>query len=157
MKPASGTEISKKEKKMITIVSSEVAKEGYEFVFLGPENECKNCRLKNVCVGLRVGGRYRIVGVRDKEHDCKLVNGPGRVVDVEEMPFYVAVEKKKAIEDAIVSPEITDCSHVGCENYPVCHPLALDRDEKLKIVGLSGKMECRAGLDLVKARVVFPD
>ena len=36
---------------MITLIGKDLAKEGQEFVFLGPAEECEKCIFKSYCVG----------------------------------------------------------------------------------------------------------
>ena len=57
----------------ITLIGVGLAKVGVEFVFNGPTNECETCKLKNTCLNLDIGRRYRIVSVRgNMKHDCEL-------------------------------------------------------------------------------------
>ena len=71
----------------ITLIGVGVAKIGTEFVFNGPVNECETCKLKNTCLNLDVGRRYRIVTVRgNMKHDCALHDLGVKAVEVVESP-----------------------------------------------------------------------
>lgn len=54
---------------VVTLTGERLAKEGAEFVFLGPQPGCKDCKLKGPCLHLVVGQRYLIQGVRPIPHD----------------------------------------------------------------------------------------
>ena len=68
---------------MITLIGKDLAKKGQEFVFLGPAEECENCRFKSSCVGnLEVNRKYVVVGVKENEQKCPIHSG-GVVIPVE--------------------------------------------------------------------------
>ena len=54
---------------LVTLVGERLANEDEEFVYLGPNNECKNCKLKTVCFNLKPGRQYKIIKVREKQHN----------------------------------------------------------------------------------------
>lgn len=70
----------------VTIVGEKLAKEGSKFVYLGPNNKCRNCKIKTVCFNLKTGKEYKITKIRDKKHNCKIHDGSAVVVEVQEMP-----------------------------------------------------------------------
>ena len=58
---------------MITLIGKDLAKEGNEFVFYGPAEECETCRFKASCVdSLEKNRRYKIIEVRDNEQKCRI-------------------------------------------------------------------------------------
>ena len=60
---------------LVTLVGERLANEDEEFVYLGPNNECKNCKLKTVCFNLKPGRQYKITNVREKQHNCNVHEG----------------------------------------------------------------------------------
>ena len=70
---------------LVTLIGEKLAKENGEFIYLGPQNDCKNCKLKTVCFNLKQGGYYKITKVRDKKHSCNVHEGCAAVVEVQEI------------------------------------------------------------------------
>ena len=61
---------------MITLIGKDLAKKGQEFVFLGPAEDCEDCRFKSSCVGnLEENRKYVVVEVRDNEQKCPIHSG----------------------------------------------------------------------------------
>jgi len=79
---------------LVTLIGEKIAKEEDEFTYLGPANDCKNCKLKTVCFNLKPGRRYKIIKVRDKKHTCNTHEGNASVVEVSELPIIAAIDKK---------------------------------------------------------------
>ena len=68
---------------MITLIGIDLAKEGQEFIFLGPAKECDECRFKSSCVGkLEVNRKYVVTGIKENEQKCPVHSG-GKVIPVE--------------------------------------------------------------------------
>ena len=141
---------------LITLIGKDLAKEGLEFQYLGPLPECKDCRLKNVCFNLDEGKWYRVVKVRDKEHDCRVHNG-GKVVtvEVEELPVPIALNLKTIVEGETVEYHRIPCRDYSCEYYELCHPIGLREGTKIKILKIEGKIECQKNKDLTKVLVTW--
>ena len=70
---------------LVTLIGEKLAKENEEFIFLGPQNDCKNCKLKTVCFNLKQNCRYKITKVREKRHSCSLHDGNAAVIEVQEL------------------------------------------------------------------------
>ncbi|MEM3393760.1 MAG: UPF0179 family protein [Candidatus Methanomethylicia archaeon] len=88
-----------KDNTIITLVNSNVAKNGYKFVFEKPSEICLTCNLRKVCVERLEQGRiYEIIKVRDKKHFCKLLNDFVSVVEVKLSPIEIFVERRIALE-----------------------------------------------------------
>src|SRR6266699_826239 len=49
----------------ITLVGERQADVGHEFVYRGPQPECRPCKVRAACLNQEVGRRYRITRVRD--------------------------------------------------------------------------------------------
>ena len=67
---------------LVTLIGERLAKEDEEFIYLGPNNDCRRCKLKTVCFNLKPGRRYKIIDIRDKRHSCELHEGNAAVVEV---------------------------------------------------------------------------
>jgi uncharacterized protein (UPF0179 family) len=70
---------------LLTLIGNRLAKEGNEFIYIGPNNECRNCKLKTVCFNLKPGKNYKITKLRNKRHDCKVHDGSAIAVEVKEL------------------------------------------------------------------------
>ena len=141
---------------MITLIGKELAKEGLEFQYLGPLLECRNCKLKNVCFNLDEGKWYRITGVRDKEHDCKVHDG-GKVVtvEVEELPVPLAISAKGVVEGETLTFKPVNCKEYDCEYYELCHPLGLREGTKIKVEKIVEDINCPKNKSLKKVLVTW--
>ena len=50
---------------MITLIGKDLAQKGTEFVFLGPAEECDDCRFKSSCISnLELNRKYVITDVK---------------------------------------------------------------------------------------------
>ncbi len=130
---------------LITLLSESQAQVGKEFVFLGPQLECKECRLKGICFNLEKGASYRVVAVRNQKHPCELNEGEVHVVEVERITRPAAVEKKYAVEGSKISFQPADCGQIGCPNYRRCNPVGMDAGAKVEIKTVGAKAECPLG------------
>lgn len=123
----------------ITLIGIDLAKIGTEFVFNGPTNECETCKLKNTCLNLDVGRRYRIVTVRgDMNHDCALHDIGVKAVEVVESPSVVAIDSKNAFVGSRILYKQNECEVFNCKIYELCHPSGLGREEKYTISEVLG-------------------
>jgi len=136
---------------LVTLIGKELAKEGEEFIYLGPNNECRNCKLKTVCFNLKPGRKYKITSVRDKHHECNLHEGPAVVVEVQEMPIIIAIEKK-LVEGSTTKIGNRNCENVGCINYEFCN-ITLTKDKDYIIVKIYENIDCPIGYELQKAEL----
>lgn len=130
------------------------SKEGEEFVFLGPQPECKDCRLKGPCLHLTLGQRYRITRRRDVHHDniCKLHEDGVRVVEVAPVPYETSVRTPRAIEGSLVPYEFLPCGNLACRHYRLCHPAGLSDGTKVKLLRVEEAMECPVGYNIRRVR-----
>ena len=79
---------------LVTLIGEKLAKESDEFIYVGPNNECRNCKLKTVCFNLKLGRQYKIIKIREKRHSCNIHEGDVAVVEVQEMPITTTIDKK---------------------------------------------------------------
>ena len=123
----------------ITLIGLSLAKIGTEFVFSGPAHECETCKLKNTCLNLEVGRRYKIVNVRGNvKHDCALHDAGVKAVEVEESPSVVAIDSKNAFVGSRILYKQNACEVSDCKIYKLCHPNDLVREEKFTISEVLG-------------------
>ncbi len=137
--------------KIITLCGRDWAKIGIEFIFLGGKQECENCRLKNICLRLREGAKYKIVGLRDGAvHECPLHDEGVVAVEVVELPIVALIDSKMAVEGAKIRYEGKRCNFLDCEMYNLCHPVELREGDTVvveKIIG-DAPAECKRGYSL---------
>ncbi len=127
---------------IVTLIGEHQAEEGNEFFYLGSLTECKDCRLKAVCFNLDRGNKYRITGLREVTHDCKMHEDGVRVIEVERVPIKCAVPSKYAIEGSTITIEGVNCENIGCENYRLCHPLVTLSKSKRRVKSVQADLEC---------------
>ena len=142
----------------ITLIGSRLAREGLEFIFKGEMPECKKCRLKNTCLNLEPGRRYRVEGVRSNDiHECFLHDSGVLAVDVRKAPILTTMESRKAVDGAKTMYEPPRCGKKECETYEICHPEGLSRGDKCKIVEVleSPDSKCEAGHSLKKVKLAW--
>ena len=134
---------------LVTVVGKMQCKEGFEFVFGGALAECRECKVRNVCFHLEENRRYRVRGIRDVQHDCRIHEGGVRVVEVEKMPLRAVIPAKAALEGAMFTFEGVQCSNLGCDNYGLCRPLGASEGMRFKITSVeNGEIECDKGARL---------
>lgn len=136
---------------LVTLIGEKLAKVDNEFVYLGPNNDCKNCKLKTVCFNLKTGRRYKITNIRDKRHNCNVHEGTAAVVEVQEMPIITAIDKKIS-SGSEVKIQNKECNSIGCVNYEICN-IALQKDKKYKIKKTYEIIDCPLGYELKKAEI----
>ena len=140
----------------ITLIGSSLAKEGLEFIFEGESQECARCKLKNTCMKLEKGRRYRIVAVRgDTVHECFIHEGGVKAVDVVKAPIKATVGSRKAVEGSKVVYEIPKCKELDCDLYELCHPRGLRSGDKCTIIEINGSVddECCLGYSMKKVEL----
>ncbi len=141
----------------ITLLGERQAAEGHEFVYRGPQPECRECRVRSACLNQEVGRRYRVVRVRGVSHPCLLNEERARVVEVEESPPVCSLPVRAAVEGAIVSYEPLVCANAACPNFRVCHPTGVDRGTRLRILEAGRELDCPLGYDIAEIRVAYSE
>ncbi|WP_457751562.1 UPF0179 family protein [Thermococcus sp.] len=127
---------------IITLVGEKLARPGVEFIYYGPAEPCKTCKLAGVCVGnLEPGRRYKILRVRSMpSHSCPLHEGKVRVVEVVEPSVEVAVEPRMAILGSVIRLRFEPCSDP--EKADLFRPEGLFEGDHVKIIEIIGEVEC---------------
>lgn len=139
---------------LITLVGETMAHAGNRFYFLGPQSECRECKLKTVCLNLEQGRQYEVVKVRDTHHDCEYHEDGVRAVEIKKVPSMVVLSKKVAIEGSIITFEENDCNMMSCENYRYCHPIGIKTGDKLTVNQNIENVDCPYMGDYVIAKVI---
>ena len=137
---------------LITLIGEKLAKEDNEFIYLGPDNDCRNCKLKTVCFNLKPGRHYKITKIRDKRHNCSIHDGNAAVIEVQEMPIFTAIDKKLS-EGCETKIEKKECRNIGCPNYELCNNITLQKDKNYKITETYESIDCIMGYELQKAKL----
>ena len=137
---------------LVTLIGEKLASEGKKFIYLGPINECRNCKLKTVCFNLKKGRYYEITKIRDKQHSCNVHEGNVVVVEVKEMPLITSIDEKLS-EGTVTTIEKKECKNIGCPYIELCNNRALQKDKKYKIKKIYEKIECPIGYELIKAEL----
>ena len=86
---------------LVTLIGEKLAKKDAEFIYLGPNNECRNCKLKTVCFNLKPGRIYKITNIRDKKHNCNIHEGNAVIIEVLEQPLNTPNSKGQSKEKTI--------------------------------------------------------
>ena len=134
----------------ITLVGKAIAKEGSEFYYIGPAEECDGCKLRNVCHNLEEGTRYRVTSVRGQEHACALLDDePVVAVEVEKTATPAILPKKGLLEGITITYSVSKCDEIGCPNYGLCHPVGKTEGSKYSVSRMGKDVECPRGDRLV--------
>jgi uncharacterized protein (UPF0179 family) len=136
---------------LVTLIGEFLATEGNEFIYLGPNNDCRNCKLKTVCFNLKQGRKYKIDKVRDKRHNCSVHERTTTVVEVKEMPIITSINSKHN-EGVTTKIEKKECRNIGCSNYETCYSL-ISKDKKFRIIKIFENIDCPLGYKLKKAEL----
>jgi uncharacterized protein (UPF0179 family) len=136
--------------RIITLCGKDWAKIGVEFLFMGGKQECQNCRLKNICLRLREGAKYKIIGLRNGAvHECPLHDEGVVAVEVVELPIMALIDSKVAVEGAKIRFE-RRCDNIECELYNLCNPVELKVGDPVLVKKIIGDppIECSKGYSL---------
>ncbi len=137
-------------KRILTLIGEGQAKVGHVFKLFSIPEECKRCRLFNICIArLKVGRKYRVVEVRRvnlPRLDRCLLTGECLVpVVVEELPIVVAIPyQPNIIEGIVVTYNVVDgeCQETLCRRYGEDR-CSVTPGTKIKILNILGVEECK--------------
>jgi len=134
----------------ITLVGKNQAVVGMEFYYLGPMEECADCKFQKVCFNLEEGAKYRVTGIRLQEHECHEFDGDSAsVVEVEKIVTKATVGKRQAMEGSKITYKGSECKNISCENYDLCHPIGKIQGAKYIVQKVDGDLDCPLGEKLV--------
>jgi uncharacterized protein (UPF0179 family) len=136
---------------LVTLIGEKLAKVENIFTYIGPNNECRNCKLKTVCFNLKTGRKYKITSIREKRHNCNVHEGVVVVVEVTEMPIITSGDKKlsKGSKGKI---EKKECNNIGCDHYEICN-IELQKEKEYTITDTFEIIECPLGYDIKKVEL----
>ncbi len=143
-----------KVKTIVTLVGVKQAKEGFVFLHAGPIKDCEKCERYKVCMeNLRSGRVYRVVGVREKSFPCRIHEEGARVVDVMESDIDVAMDRRQAFIDAIMTFHPQECGDASCPDRGICQPIGLLEGDRCKVLEVGGQITCSLGRPLVRGKL----
>jgi uncharacterized protein (UPF0179 family) len=143
---------------MITLIGKDLAKEGQEFVFLGPADDCEKCRFKSSCIGnLELNRKYVVKEVKENEQKCP-IHAEGKVmpVEVELAQIDLLTSSKSIFEGSTFTYNAPDCDE-NCDFHDLCFPDGLMENDKCIVLNNDGKHkeECKKGYKLNKLTLGF--
>jgi hypothetical protein len=142
---------------MITLIGKDLAQKGVEFVYLGPVEECENCRFKSSCVdSLELNRKYVVTDVKDSEQKCP-VHSQNIVipVEIERAHIDVLTNSKNIFEGSTFTYDAPQCDEY-CEFHDLCFPDGLIENDKCIVIKNQGKhKECKKGYNLNKLTLAF--
>ena len=143
---------------MITLIGKNLAKEGQEFLFLGPADECDDCRFKSSCVGnLEANRKYVVTAVKENEQNCP-IHAEGKVipVEVDRAEIDILTTSKNIFEGSTFTYKAFECDE-NCEFQDFCFPEGLVENDKCIVLENLGKHkgECKKGYKLNKLTLGF--
>jgi hypothetical protein len=126
----------------ITLIGAQLAREGLEFIFEGDAPECSKCKLKNTCLDLDRGRKYRISEIRsEKLQECFVHDEGALVVEVQYAPIIAAIHSRNAVKGATIRYKAPDCETKDPAIYELCHPAGLKDGDKCIITETFGPVE----------------
>ena len=141
----------------ITLVPKSVANLGYVFSHIGELPECRQCKLRSVCIdSLTKGQNYKVVEIKKKEHVCPIDETEMMVCKVEEISPVIIIKKEKnlpVMEGLTITIEPIECDEIFCENYEKCIRNFDQGFRKVKIKKEFKKVDCPLDYDLVEVEV----
>lgn len=141
----------------VTLVGERQAAEGHEFVYRGPQPECRPCKVRTVCLNQELGRRYRVTHVRDVAHPCLLNEERAQVIEVEPAPPECSLPVRASLEGTIVAYEGLVCSNAACPNFRLCHPVGIEPGTRLRILRVGSELDCPLGYEIASVRVAYAD
>ncbi|MBO6123374.1 MAG: UPF0179 family protein [Methanobrevibacter sp.] len=143
---------------MITLIGKDLAKEGQEFVFLGPADDCEKCRFKSSCIGnLELNRKYVVKEVKENEQKCP-IHAEGKVIpiEVELAQIDLLTSSKSIFEGSTFTYNAPDCDE-NCDFHDLCFPDGLMENDKCIVLNNDGKHkeECKKGYKLNKLTLGF--
>jgi uncharacterized protein (UPF0179 family) len=137
----------------VTLVGKNMAVVGAEFIYNGPSNECRECKVRTVCFNLTTGRRYTIKAIREMTHPCSVHEDQVVAVEFEQMPFEISIDPKQVIEGAVVTVTGRDCQNTPCPNFRLCAQDTVANNSKVMIKKVGTEMACPIGRKLVVIEV----
>ena len=113
-----------------------------EFIFEGESNECNKCKLKNTCLNLEKGRKYKVVRIKTPTiHECFLHDGGVIAVEVVRSPVVAILDSRKAIRGAKISYEPPKCNNVPDDMYDLFFPEGMRTGDKCTVTDILDNIE----------------
>jgi len=138
----------------VTLVSSDFAKKGNRFYFMGAQEECNSCKLQKICFNVEMGRLYEIKSVRPQTHQCALNEDRMSAVSVEAVPMNVAIPGKMVFEGSTITFNSQRCDRVDCTSYRRCNPYGVLDGSKYTVVSLGDELGCPIGRKIVSVEMI---
>ena len=136
----------------VTLIGKELAIKNLEFMYQGPLQECKSCKLTHICFNLKPYQTYKITKIRKKKHSCLIHEDESIVVEVKQQPSIIAIDKK--FSKGMTTPlNPINCDRKLCNNYDLCMTRSLKPGKKYHILSISSDINCPLGKKIQKAEV----
>ncbi|ADN51347.1 UPF0179 family protein [Vulcanisaeta distributa] len=133
-------------KRVMTLIGKEQAVVGKTFRLYSVPNECRQCRLFNICVArLKPGRVYRIIEVKHvglpQPNKCLLTGEDMVPIIAEELPIIVPIPSKLFIEGVVIT---YTRSLITCNDAKKYLPgdNVLRDGTKIKIVRETSRIKC---------------
>ena len=137
----------------VTLIGKYLSEKNNEFIFHGPLEKCKDCKLTHICFNLRPYHRYKIVNARNKHHTCSVHQSNVVVVEVDHLPILTAINKKFS-KGSTVSIQKTECDHKLCPYHEFCTTPAIDSNHKYEIISVLKDIDCMKNKPLQIVEIV---
>ena len=134
----------------ITLIGTDLAEEGLEFVYRGELEDCEGCRMHKVCNNLTPKKSYTIAAIRNTSIlPCNVHHNGVCAVEVIDSPVLVLIDAKKAILNSEITMDFV-CPEIDCDNYDRCYPEGLVENGKYVVTRIinSEKTICDRGKSL---------
>jgi len=142
----------------VTLVGTKQAKVGLIFLHHGAVDECRECKLADVCQKLEPGRVYEVIKPRDIVHRCAIHEGGVTLVEVREASVLSTLDLKSCFPGALITYTSSDCRRIDCSEFRKCNPLGVHGGDKCRIEEVVERMgqKCLLGrqLGLVRLRRV---
>ncbi|APH39193.1 UPF0179 family protein [Methanohalophilus halophilus] len=127
---------------MITLIGTQLAREGEEFIFEGEAPECEKCKLRNTCMNLEKGRKYVVRKIRTNTlHECFVHEQGAYVVDVAKAPIVAAIDSRNAVQGSTISYKEPKCDTDDQELYDLFHPAGIKNGDKCTVAEVMGNIE----------------
>ncbi len=141
-------------KPKVTLIGTDIARVGLEFIYEGEVAECRDCQVKKACHNLKPGRKYCIVAVRKTQHPCTVHLNGVTAVEVRESPIPALISADMAIKNTRISFE-RSCTREECEYYALCNPEGIIPGEKYIVADVLGSARelCGKGRNLQRVEL----
>ncbi|MCC6028814.1 MAG: UPF0179 family protein [Candidatus Korarchaeum sp.] len=135
------------------LVPSNLAKEGFKFIFMGEAGACRGCKYRSVCVdGMEVGRLYVVKEVDERKRFQCPIHGELTLASITRANIEVALEAKMVEGASFVYR--ASCGE-ECEYRNYCKPEGVKEGDKLRVIREIGKISCKKFGELSVYEVAF--